>query len=234
MKNAILVLISLVFAYLAYNPTNASAEVCGVFQKKVSGVCVHFDVPPNAHLTYSGNSWDCNRGFKRSADNNSCEEVKIPSNAEGNLIGSFYCNSGFEKLGNECQKVADVENGKFYVYGSNFYCLVGFKRKEETETCEKILIPANAREDDSSLDGWNCFSGYIKEGNACKEFQLPEHGFWFIDYWGCEPGFKKNTGAKSCDKISIPENAYATGTFDGWLCNPGYSKNYKENHCDKQ
>lgn len=216
------------------SPLSASAQTCGIFHKKVNEVCIHFDVPSNAHLTYSGNSWDCNRGFKRSADNNSCEEVKIPSNAEGNLIGSFYCNPGFKRIGNECVKVKNVENGKFYEKGADFYCLSGYLKNEDTVSCGKIIVPPNARADDSSLDGWSCFSGYLKDGNACKEFKLPEHGFWFLDYWGCEPGFKKNTRAKSCEKISIPENAHASNTFDGWLCSPGYSKNYKENRCDKQ
>src|SRR3989344_4309223 len=80
-------------------PSVTQAETCGVFHKKINDACVHFDVPSNAHLTYSGNHWDCNRGFKRSDDGLSCEEIKIPSNASANLIGSFYCNSGFEKIG---------------------------------------------------------------------------------------------------------------------------------------
>lgn len=228
--------LSLIFLFLLAIftfPLSAQAEICDVFHKKVNDVCIHFDVPPNAHLTYSGNSWDCNRGFKRSSDGLACEEIKIPNNAAGNLIGSFNCNSGFEKVGDDCKRVENIENGKFYEFGADFYCLSGYRKNEESKSCEKIRVPENAREDTSSLDSWICFSGYLKEDNECKEFKLLEHGFWFMNYWGCEPGFKKNFDAKSCDKISIPENAHASDTFDGWLCNSGYTKNYKENRCDK-
>lgn len=213
--------------------TSVYGESCGVFHKKISDKCIRFDVPSNAHLTYSGNSWDCNRGFKRSTDGNTCEEIRVPVNASANFIGSFNCNSGYKKTGDSCVKAEEVADGKFYETGADFYCLNGYKRNEPERKCEKIVIPANAREDSSSLDGWRCFSGYIKEGSECKEFKLPDHAFWFIDFWGCEPGYKKNSDNKSCDKISIPENAQATATFDGWICNPGYTKNYKENRCDK-
>lgn len=220
-------------ALILFFPPLTNAETCGVFQKKVNDICIHFDVPSNAHLTYSGNSWDCNRGFKRSADGKNCEEIKIPGNAAANFIGSFNCNSGYKKDGDFCVKAKEIENGKFYETGADFYCLNGYERNEDLRTCGKISIPANAREDSSSLDGWRCFSGYIKEGSECKEFKLPEHAFWFIDFWGCEPGYKKNSDNKSCDKISIPENAHAADTFDGWLCNSGYTKNYKDNRCDR-
>ncbi|HLC88245.1 MAG TPA: hypothetical protein VJG66_04290 [Patescibacteria group bacterium] len=223
--------LALLLVFIFPAPTNA--ESCGVFHKKVNDLCVHFDVPSNAHLTYSGNSWDCNRGFKRSGDGFGCEEIRIPVNASENFIGSFSCNSGYKKDGDICVKAEEEANGKFYEIGADFYCLSGYKRNELERKCEKIVIPANAREDSSSLDGWRCFSGYLKEGNECKKFNLPEHGYWFIDFWGCEPGFKKNTDAKSCEKIFIPENAHASNTFDGWLCNSGYTKNYRENRCDK-
>jgi hypothetical protein len=217
--------------FLSYKP--AAADTCGVFQKKVNEKCIKFNVPSNAHLTYSGNSWDCNRGYKLNEEKTGCEEITVPSNATANAIDSFNCNSGFKKEGNTCVKVKEIENGRFYESGGDFYCLNGFKKNEDLKTCEKVQIPANAREDSSSLEGWRCFSGYLKEGNSCKEFKLPEHAFWFIDFWDCEPGYKKNESAKSCEKIKIPDNAHGTATFDGWLCNLGYTKNYRENRCDK-
>lgn len=229
----ILFIISITIINFILAPREASAQMCGVFHKKIHDVCVKFDVPSNSHLTYSGNSWDCNRGFRLSEDKTSCEEIKIPDNASANTIEGFYCNSGFQRIGNECKKVSEIENGKFYEIGSDFYCQNGYRKNESQNTCEKIKIPQNAFADSTSFDGFRCFSGYLKEGSECIKFDLPEHGFWFHDYWGCEPGYKKNFNQKMCDKISIPENGHAANTFDGWLCNPGFTKNYAENSCSK-
>ena len=213
-------------------PSSINAQTCGVFHKKINDVCIKFDVPSNAHLTYSGNSWDCNRGFKRGGDGLSCEEITIPDHATANLIGNFYCNSGFIRVGDECVKGNDVENGKFYQFGADFYCLDGYHKNEDSGKCEKIIIPSNARADDSSFDGWRCFGGYIKEGSECIKFSLPEHGLWLGDFWKCEQGFKKNIHNNTCEKITIPENAHSADTFDGWACNDGYTKNYRKNRCD--
>lgn len=228
----ILALIAISIVSLVTPPVSF-AKTCGVFEQKVSDECIKFSVPSNAHLTYSGNSWDCNRGFKRTSDRESCEEIVIPSDAQANYIGSFNCNSGYRKLGNECQRVQKPENSQFFQNGADFYCTKGYQKSEDLKSCQKIKIPENAFADDSSLKGWNCYSGYLKEGDQCRKFDLPEHGFWFMNYWGCEPGFKKNFNPKSCDKISIPENAHATQTFDGWACNSGYTKNYRDNRCDR-
>lgn len=229
-KLILTLIISLIFIII---PPSTNAETCGVFHKKVDDKCVEFKVPSNAHLTYSGNSWDCNRGFKMNSAHTACEEIRIPGNASANTIGNFNCNAGFKRIGDECEKVPDAEHGKFYEFGADFYCYQGFKRNEGTRKCDKIQIPENAFEDSTSLDGWNCFSGYLKEGDECKKFDLPEHGFWFHDFWGCEPGYKKISDRKVCEKIRIPENAHASNTFDGWLCNSGYTKNYRDNRCEK-
>lgn len=221
-----------VLVLFIFTAHETKAQICGVFEKRVNNTCVKFKVPSNAHLTYSGNSWDCNRGFKRIGQ--LCEEIKVPVNASANLIGSYYCNSGYERDGNECIKIPGIENGKFYEYGADFYCTGGYLKNADAKKCEKIIVPKNAREDLSSLDGWSCFSGYIKEGSECKKFDLPEHGFWLHNYWGCESGYKKNADGKTCGKISIPKNAHISDTFDGWLCNSGYTKNYCENRCEKK
>lgn len=223
----------ILFIGLFFLIPSANAQTCGVFQKRVNDTCIKFAVPSNAHLTYSGNSWDCNRGFRMSEDKSRCEEIRIPTNATANTTQGFYCNSGFERVGDTCLKAKPIENGKFYEFGANFYCNKGYKRNEETKTCDKIIIPENAFEDSTSLDGWNCFSEYLKQGEECKKFDLPEHGFWFHNYWGCEPGYRKNLVQKNCEKISIPENSHSTDTFDGWVCNSGFTKNYNDNKCDK-
>lgn len=210
-----------------------SAETCGVFHQKIDDKCIKFDVPSNAHITYSGNNWECNRGFKRGEDNISCVEIKIPANATANWIGSFYCNSGYQRVGDECIRSEPVENSRFYEFEADFYCLSGYLKNEQSGKCEKIVVPENGRQDPSSLDGWSCNREFIQEGGECKKFTLPEKAFWSGNIWKCEQGFRKNPTNKSCEKIPIPENAHSADTYDGWLCNSGYTKNYKENRCEK-
>jgi len=201
--------------------------------KKEGEKCLRFDIPANAKLSYLGNDWLCNKGFVKNPEKKSCEAVTVPTNASANYIGTFNCNSGYQKIGSNCKKIPDIENGRFYEFGIDFYCISGYQKNEELRNCEKIEILQNAKADSASLDGWVCLGGYVKEGNTCKDFDLPEHSFWFNNYWGCEPGYKKNLSQKSCEKISIPENAHASNTFDGWICNSGYTKNYKDNRCEK-
>jgi hypothetical protein len=228
----------LIFIFLSLTvflciPQPARAKICGSFEKNVNDVCIKFDMPKNAHLTYSGNAWECNRGYKRTSEN-TCEEIKIPANSIANFIGGFNCASGHYLKDRECKKAENIENAKFFEFGADFYCAKGFRKNEELRKCEQIKIPENAKADDSSLDGWACLGGYRKEGGECKEYKLPEHAFWEGNIWKCEKGFRKNYGLDTCDKVNIPENAHAVDSTDGWLCNPGFIKNYKENKCDKK
>jgi hypothetical protein len=206
---------------------------CNSGFEKIGDKCTKLEVPANAHQTYSGNDWECNKGFKESADQKSCEEVKIPNDAQSNYIGSFNCNSGFKKVGDKCEKQPSIENGTFYTEGADFYCAKGFKKNESERKCDKIKIPDNAHPDDLSLDGWTCNGEYEREGDSCRKFTLPEHGYWFNNNWGCELGYRKNPTNESCDKVNLPENAKYVNTYDGWECNNGYTKNYRENRCDK-
>lgn len=206
---------------------------CNAGYQKQEEKCIKLEVPSNAHQAYSGNDWECNKGFAISDDKKSCIEVKIPSNATANYIGSFNCDSGYKKVGDKCEKQPDIENGKFYTQGADFYCNNGYKKNESERKCEKIKIPDNAHEDNLSLEGWSCNSEYLKRGDKCEKFTLPEHGYWFNNTWGCELGWRKNPTAQSCDKINLPENAHYVNTYDGWACNNNYTKNYKENRCNK-
>ncbi len=206
---------------------------CNSGYQKQNDKCVRLEIPTNAYQTYSGNDWECKKGFKESEDTKSCEEVKIPTNATSNYIGSFNCSSGYKKEGDECKKQPEIDNGKFYTQGSQFYCNNGYKRNESERKCEKIKIPENAREDNLGLDGWTCHKEFIKEGSECKKFYLPDNAEWSANIWKCKPGYRKNPSNKSCDKLNLPENAHYTDTHDGWLCNDGFTKNYKEHHCDK-
>ena len=220
-------------------PENAKFAVqgsewyCNFGYERQGDKCVKLEIHDNARWSYDGNDWECNRGFTESEDGKSCTEVKIPENAQSNYIGSFNCNSGYRKVGDECEKQPDIENGKFYTTGADFYCNNGYKRNEAQRKCEKIIIPENAREDSLALDGWRCNKEYRKEGSECKKFTLPENADWVGETWKCKSGYRKNPTNYTCDKISIPENARSADTYDGWICNDGYAKNYKENRCDK-
>lgn len=207
---------------------------CNFGYEKQGDKCVKLEITSNARWSYDGNVWECNKGFRESDDNKSCIEVKIPENAQSNYIGTFTCSSGYKKVGDKCEKQPDIENGKFYTAGADFYCNNGYKRNESERKCQKIIIPENAHEDSLTLEGWSCNKEYRREGSECKKFTLPEHAFWVDNTWKCELGYKKNPTAQSCDKISVPENARLADTYDGWLCNAGYEKNYRENKCEKQ
>lgn len=220
-------------------PENAKFHVqgsdwfCNFGYEKQGDNCVKIEIPSNARWSYDGNDWECNKGFIESEDGKSCIEVKIPENAQSNYTGTFTCNSGFKQVEDKCERQPDITNGYFYTIGSDFYCAKGFKKNESERKCEEIKAPENAHKDDLALDGWSCNREYKREGSECKKFTLPEHAFFSGDIWKCELGYRKNPTADRCDKISLPENAHNTDTYDGWLCNDGYTKNYKENRCDK-
>ncbi len=220
-------------------PENAKFHIegsdfyCNFGYKKVGEKCEKLELPSNAHWSYDGNDWECSRGYKPTDDNKSCIEVKIPDNAQGNYIGTFTCNSGFKKVGDKCEKQPDVENGKFYTTGADFYCSHGYKKNESERKCEKIKVPENAHQDNLALEGWSCTSEYVRRGDKCEKFSLPDHAFFAGNTWKCELGYRKNPTSDSCQKINLPENAKYVETYDGWNCNTGYTKNYKENRCDK-
>ena len=50
------------------------------------------------------------------------------SNPENSFVqgGNWYCNNGYKKAGNECQKVINPENS--FVQGDNWYCNNGYKK----------------------------------------------------------------------------------------------------------
>lgn len=221
--------------------TQGSDFYCNFGYEKVGEKCEKLEIPSNAKWSYDGNDWECNRGYKESDDKKSCIEVKIPDNAQSNYIGTFTCNSGYKQVGDKCEKQPDIQNGTFYTTGADFYCAKGYKKNESERKCEEISklgtgvlkVPENAHKDDLSLEGWTCNGEYIRRGDKCEKFTLPEHGYWFNNTWGCELGWRKNPTSENCDKINLPEHAKYINTYDGWECNSGYTKNYRGSRCDK-
>ena len=62
------------------------------------------EVPPNAHLDRLGRDWECDRGYRKSAD--SCVAIKVPANAYLDSYGrDWKCNRGYRKAANSCVAV---------------------------------------------------------------------------------------------------------------------------------
>jgi hypothetical protein len=87
------------------------------------------DVPEHAYIVY-GDSWSCERGFKKTRDK--CQSIKVPEHAflTGNSWGDGWkCERGFEKTENECQSIKVPEHAFLTEYGDSWKCERGFKRE---------------------------------------------------------------------------------------------------------
>ena len=94
------------------------------------------NVPANASLSYSGTSWDCNKGFRQSG--NSCIKVVVPRNATLSYSGhSWDCSKGFRQSGNSCVKVGGLKEG--YASDGNSFCSYGYVRKGNK--CVEVNYP---------------------------------------------------------------------------------------------
>jgi hypothetical protein len=114
-------------------------------------------------------------------------KVAPPKNRPANsyvLGSSWYCNDGYKKVGNTCEKVKNPANS--YVLGPNWYCNDGYKKVGSA--CEKVKNPPN-----SYVLGpnWYCNDGYKKEGSSCVVVVHPPHSYVIGGAWYCEYGYKK-------------------------------------------
>ncbi len=58
------------------------------------------EIPEHAYITY-GDSWKCERGFKRADDE--CQPVEVPEHAFlADYGNSWKCERGFKREGNRC------------------------------------------------------------------------------------------------------------------------------------
>ncbi len=60
------------------------------------------EVPEHAYITY-GDSWMCERGFKRADDE--CQSIKVPEHAfltDSSWGDGWKCERGFKREGNRC------------------------------------------------------------------------------------------------------------------------------------
>ncbi len=143
---------------------------------------------------------------------NSCEKLNVPSNAW--VSGSnWYCNDGFKKVGDQCEALRVPVNA--WVSGSNWYCNDGYKKVGNS--CEKLNVPRNARVSGSN---WYCNDGYKKVGNSCEKLNVPRNARVSGSNWYCNDGFKKV--GDQCEVLNVPANAWVSGSK--WYCNDGYRK----------
>ncbi len=88
------------------------------------------EVPEHAYITY-GDSWKCERGFKRTADE--CQSIKVPEHAfltdSSWGDGGWKCERGFKKTEDECLSIKLPEHAFLSSYGNSWKCERGFKRE---------------------------------------------------------------------------------------------------------
>ena len=146
--------------------------------------------------------------------------VNIPLNAFA-VGSSWYCNSGYRKVGDHCEKVIAPSNAT--VYGSTWYCNNGYKKVGET--CEKVIAPTNATIYGSS---WYCNNGYRRVGNYCEKVIAPANATVYGSTWYCNNGYRRV--GNYCEWVIAPANATVYGS--SWYCNAGYKRNYISNTCE--
>ncbi len=87
------------------------------------------EAPEHAYITY-GDSWKCERGFKRAEDE--CQSIQVPEHAflsESSWKDGWKCERGFESAEDECQPIKLPEHAFLTDYGDSWKCERGFKRE---------------------------------------------------------------------------------------------------------
>ncbi len=175
----------------------------------------------------STSSWDANDPVVQEAQPRSAPIITTPlydppsPSAQGSgppanswVSGSnWYCNDGYRKVGNNCEKLSVPRNA--WVSGSNWYCNDGFRKAGDE--CEALNVPANAWVSGSN---WYCNDGYRKVGERCEKLNVPRNAWVSGSNWYCNDGFRKVSD--QCVALSVPDNAWMSGS--NWYCNDGYRK----------
>ncbi|MBX7134230.1 MAG: peptidoglycan-binding protein [Fimbriimonadaceae bacterium] len=126
---------------------------------------------------------------------------------------SWYCNDGYKKVGNSCEKLIVPRNA--WVSGSNWYCNDGFRKIGDQ--CVALNVPDNAWVSGSN---WYCNDGYRKAGDRCERLSVPRNAWVSGSNWYCNDGFRRV--GDQCVALNVPDNAWVSGS--NWYCNDGYRK----------
>lgn len=162
--------------------------------------CVMIAVPQNAHLSASGSTWLCARGYRRKQD--ICVKVDVPPHAflsERSYGTGWECDRGYHAAGNICEKIAVPANGYLSEgrSGPGWKCERGFR--QTASTCEAIAIPENGYFSEQSFGpGWKCERGFMASGDACIPVTLPANAH--LDHsgnrWDCDSPYQRR--AEKC------------------------------------
>lgn len=84
---------------------------------------------------------------------------------------------------------------------------------------------ANAQVDSPGISS-ACDNGYVRDGDDCVPFQLPENAvetrYGVGQGWRCRHGFNEVDGG--CESVPVPANGFVTSSGDDWDCQRGYRK----------
>jgi hypothetical protein len=100
-------------------------------------------IPDNARARSYGSGWECNRGFRETAER--CVTVDVPANAYLSPEGtSWTCDRGFRAEGAKCVSVQVPAHGYAVDarYDKGWRCNRGYRIVGER--CVQLEIPANA------------------------------------------------------------------------------------------
>ena len=100
---------------------------------------------------------------------------------------SWYCNDGYKKVGNSCEKLVVPRNA--WISGSNWYCNDGFRKIGDQ--CVALNVPDNAWVSGSN---WYCNDGFRKAGDQCVALNVPENAWVSGSNWYCNDGYRKAGG----------------------------------------
>jgi hypothetical protein len=92
--------------------------------------------------------------------------MEITANAPAGEPMSF-CNIGYRRVGNDCQKMDQPSNG--ISPGADWPCRDGYKHVGNQ--CQRIFIPANAYAKGSQ---WYCKAGYTRQADSCIKLSFLE------------------------------------------------------------
>lgn len=185
-------------------------------------------IPDNARAKTFGKGWECNAGFRPSEGR--CDEIVLPQNAyaTNRTYGrGWECHHGFRVFDKiDCRAVFVPDGGFLDSTGERWRCTRGFAKVNET--CQKIVLPANAYLSDTSRgSAWTCGRGFEVKDDGCAEIAVPGNAFLnstgYGQAWTCERGFFEQDGR--CDPVVVPKNAFFNdATYGtGWKCERGYA-----------
>ena len=167
-------------------------------------------MPDNASVKSYGEGWECDPGYR--LNKNTCATVIVPQNAydTNRSYGSGWeCLHGFRRTDETACVAVEVPEGGFLdPSGERWQCSRGYIKVDDT--CQEIVLPANAYLADASYGStWTCERGFEETGDQCAAIAVPANaylnGSGYGEPWTCERGFFEQGGL--CEAVMIPANA---------------------------